>query len=182
MRCSIAAARPLRRRRTARCGRPGRSGANPAGTRGRLASPPPAATATPSATSCQPNSAEASSVRSSRAWRQASGVFAVNNSQQVSLSAISRTAPGPSWKDSCERRSLRTAGASTSVTSASPEWSADSGIDPQHAASARTMPNASGKVLGMTSACDADINSDTSSCSIRPAKCRRCIAAGAAAR
>ena len=41
-----------------------------------------------------------------------------------------------------------TARASVRVTSASPEWSDDTGSAPQAAASAATIPNASGKVLG----------------------------------
>jgi len=52
------------------------------------------------ATSCQPNSAQAISVRAALAFLQASGFSAVKDSQPASLSAISRTAPGPSWKDS----------------------------------------------------------------------------------
>ena len=106
----------------------------------------------------------------------------MDDSQSDSFRAICGTAPAPSWKDSWARRSGGTAGASTWVTSASPEWSADSGTDPQHAASASTMPNASGKVLGTTTACEALISSLTSSCSIRPAKCTRRMAPAAASR
>ena len=40
--------------------------------------------------------------------------------------------------------------ASVRATSASPEWSAQTGRAPAEAASAATMPNASGKVLGTT--------------------------------
>ena len=45
------------------------------------------------------------------------------------------------------------------MTSASPEWDAESGRAPQQAASAATMPNASGKVLGTT--CDSHAGSSS---------------------
>ena len=72
------------------------------------------------------------------------------------------------------------AGASVAVTSAIPEWLAESGSAPQAAASAATMPKASGKVLGMTCASQAGRRSGRSSCSSRPVKWMRSAAAGAA--
>ena len=46
-------------------------------------------------------------------------------------------------------------GASVAVTSAMPEWPADSGSAPHAAASAATMPNDSGNVHGITCASQA---------------------------
>ena len=116
------------------------------------------------------------------ACAQASGVSDANVSHQARLPAIWRTTSEPSSKDSCGRKFSPTAGSSTAVTSASPECAADTGTDPQHAASASTIPNASGNVLGTTSASDALMSSETSECSMRPVKCTRLIAAGAALR
>ncbi len=53
-------------------------------------------------------------------------------------------------------------------TSRMPEWSAETGGTPQAAASAATMPNASGKTLGITRVSAAGITSATSACSSRP--------------
>ena len=77
---------------------------------------------------------------------------------------------------------LAIAGASVAVTSARPEWDDDSGIDPQHAASARTMPKASGNVLGTTTTRDRPIRSETWSCSSLPVKWTRRIASRDTAR
>ena len=59
------------------------------------------------------------------------------------------------------------------ATSARPEWPATTGSAPHAAASAATMPNASGNVLGIASASAAGSTSASSSCSSRPAQCTR---------
>ena len=56
------------------------------------------------------------------------------------------TAPGRHRTTSAGAVRSGSAGASVAVTSAMPEWSADSGSAPQAAASAATIPNDSGKV------------------------------------
>ena len=78
--------------------------------------------------------------------------------------------PGPTSNESSGRSSSGNAGASVAVTSAIPEWPADSGSTPHAAASAATIPNASGKVLGITWASQAGSRSGRSSCSSRPVK------------
>ena len=102
-------------------------------------------------------------------------------SQAISFAAICSTASGPRSNESSGRSSGSSAGASVRVTSARPECAADSGNAPQAAASAATMPNASGNVLGTTWASQAGSRSGRSSCSRRPVKCTRSAAAGAAA-
>ena len=64
---------------------------------------------------------------------------------------------------------LRQVAASARLTSAAPECAAETGSTPAAAASAATIPNASGKVLGKTRASPAGTSSATSSCSSRPA-------------
>ena len=88
---------------------------------------------------------------------------------------------GPTSKDSNGRSSAPARAPAWRVTSAIPEWPADSGSAPQAAASAATIPNASGNVLGITCASQAGSRSGRSSCSSRPVKCTRSAAAGAAA-
>ena len=82
--------------------------------------------------------------------------------------------------DSSGRRSLGQRRRQRRVTSAMPEWPADSGRAPQAAASAATIPKDSGNVLGITCASQAGSRSGRSSCSSRPVKWIRSAAAGAA--
>jgi hypothetical protein len=77
---------------------------------------------------------------------------------------------GPTSKVSHGRTSPGTAAASARATSAIPEWPATTGSAPQAAASAATMPNASGNVLGIASASAAGSTSASSECSSRPAQ------------
>jgi hypothetical protein len=56
------------------------------------------------------------------------------------------------------------------VTSAIPECAAESGSTPHAAASTATIPNASGKVLGITCASQTGSKLGESACSIRPVK------------
>ena len=51
-----------------------------------------------------------------------------------------------------------------------PEWPATTGSAPQAAASAATIPNASGNVLGIAIASAAGSTSVSSECSSRPAQ------------
>ena len=103
-------------------------------------------------------------------------------SQLISFDAISSTAPGPRSNCNSGRSSAGSAAASLAVTSASPECDADSGSSPQAAASAATMPNASGNVLGTTCASHAGSSHGRSEYSRRPVKTTRPAASGAAAR
>jgi hypothetical protein len=68
------------------------------------------------------------------------------------------------------------------VTSARPEWAALSGSVPQAAASAATIPKASGNVLGTTCASQAASSGASSSWSRRPVRTTRSGRPAAAAR
>ena len=67
------------------------------------------------------------------------------------------------------------------ATSASPEWLATTGSVPQAAASAATIPNASGNVLGTAIASATGSTSTSSEWSSRPAQAIRSVMPAAAA-
>ena len=103
-------------------------------------------------------------------------------SQRIRRSAICSTASSPRSNDSSGRRSSGSAPARIFDTSASPECAAETGSTPQEAASAATMPNASGQVLGTTCAWHEGSRSGRSEYSSRPVKWMRprpCAAASA---
>ena len=89
---------------------------------------------------------------------------------------------GPTSNVSHGRTSGGAAAASARATSAMPEWPATTGSAPHAAASAATIPNASGKVLGIAIASATGSTSVSSSCSSRPAQCTRAAMPSAAAR
>ena len=103
-------------------------------------------------------------------------------SQEMSDDARSRTAPSPTSKSSHGRACSGTSAASAPVTSARPECAALTGRAPQAAASAATIPNASGNVMGTTWASQAGSSSASSGCSRRPVSATRSGSRAAAAR
>ena len=88
----------------------------------------------------------------------------------------------PTGNDSQGRAGTGTAAASGAVTSARPECAAEIGRMPHAAASAATMPKASGNVLGTTWASQAASSGASSSCSSRPVSTTRSPSAAAAVR
>ena len=92
------------------------------------------------------------------------------------------TACGPTSNVSQGRTSCGTACASARATSAIPECPATTGSAPHAAASAATIPNDSGNVLGIASASAAGSTSASSSWSSRPAQWIRAVMPLAAAR
>ena len=89
-------------------------------------------------------------------------------SQPDSASASCTTDVGPTSKDSQSRASGGTTARSVRATSPIPEWFATTGSVPQAAASAATMPKASGNVLVIAIASAAGNRSATSSWASRP--------------
>ena len=97
----------------------------------------------------------------------------MRRASRTSASASCGTASGPTSNESHGRTSSGTAVASVRATSPSPEWLATTGRAPQAAASAATIPNASGNVLVTAIASAAGSRSASSSWSSRPANATR---------
>ena len=89
--------------------------------------------------------------------------------------ASARTASSSTGTTATRRPPRGSRAPAPSLTSASPECAALIGSAPHAAASAATIPKASGKVLGTTSAAHAGSSSASSSCSRRPVNTTRSL-------